>query len=393
MQIRFEVSPLAPFVPCVDTDNRLAEEGMPLRTLDQRRQPRFVFGRRRPMDDKAGALAPGVIVPAWHRRLDQRKFRNGLVERIFRHVVETVDLAAESVVQTLHLLIDIGDLLGDLMWRKFDGPVHAVDARVVFIEALTHHDDGMLAEPVCKRMSPACDRLGSVRYQARPVDHQQRPALQAEIAGISEMPCVVVEQCLFVLAEVVLRDENFALHAVPSSGPIFIGPHQAERHVDVPSPQELLQRFLQKSFAIEPVIVEEKPVDAGRPCEHSLLAHDFHMIERIKAEIAWNTRLVMILESWNTARNVGPLGKPGAPPFIVVRKRVELSEVVGQYLGPWPGAWRKRTKLLEMSARFSEALDLRRDSRFILRCAYVKPPLVPVLEIVTQRILVRYSFE
>lgn len=101
----------------------------------------------------------------------------------------------------------------------------------------------------------------------------------------------------------------------------------------------------------------------------------------------------MILEAGYSARDVGPLGKAGAPPFVVFRKGVELREIIRKHLGAWLGAMRQRSLLLEQRAWLGEALDLRGNGRFVFGRDRKDTFFVLVLEIVQQRILVRPSFE
>ena len=70
MEIGLEIRPLAPLVPGIDADQRLAKERFRLSFDDEVVQPRLIFCGRRAGYDQAITLAPGVIVPARHGRAD-----------------------------------------------------------------------------------------------------------------------------------------------------------------------------------------------------------------------------------------------------------------------------------------------------------------------------------
>ncbi len=174
MQVRLEIGTLAPFVPGIDADERLAEESMLLRLLDQRRQPRFIFLRCGALDDKARALPARIVIPARHHRLDQRKIGTRLLERVLGDVVIAVDLPRIGVVQNLVFGTDQRHVLGELVRRKLDRAVHAVRGGIEIIKALAHDDDRILVELAREDRPPARDHVGGIRNQARPVDHQER---------------------------------------------------------------------------------------------------------------------------------------------------------------------------------------------------------------------------
>ena len=179
-------------------------------------------------------------------------------------------------------------------------------------------------------LTPSPDGPVRLGDQAGAVDHEQRAALNADISRILKMPGELRGHFPVVIWAVVLGDQHLAFGAVPSPRPVLVCPHEGERHIDAAIVQEPFERPVQQALAIEPVIVEDEPVDAGGARHRHLLAHRFDGIEAVEPEIAWDTGLVVTLKSRNAAGDVSPLGETFAPPRIVLRDGVELGQVVGK---------------------------------------------------------------
>ncbi len=207
------------------------------------------------------------------------------------------------------------------------------------------------------------------------------------------MPREVRHQQIVILGQIILRDQDLVIPAVPAPRPVFVRPHQAERHPDVRPVQELLQRPLHQPLAVERIVIEHETIDArGRRHGH-LPAHGVVMIQRIKTEIAGNTRLIMIPEPRNPAHDIGPLGEPAPPPRIVLRKCMELSEVVGENCCPGPRPRGRRPKFLERRTWLGEPLDLRGDRRLVIRGTRENAGLMTMREIMQQRIAGRIALQ
>ena len=268
MDVGLEIGALAPFVPGVDADDPRAEERP--RPFDQRGEPALVFARRRADQRQALALPARVVVPGGNGGLEEREIRRGLGERSRDEVVVGEDVGLEGVVENLQPVVDLRQAPGQLVRRKFDRAVEAERARIDVVEGLRHHEDRALAESLGEQAPPALERRGRVGDEARAIDHQQRPAVEPDIAGIAEMAGEVGRAPLVVSRVVVLGDQHLVLGAVPAPRPVLVGPHQAEADVDVGRSEEHLQRLLQQPPAVEIIVVEHEAADA-RPFRHRRL--------------------------------------------------------------------------------------------------------------------------
>ena len=59
-----------------------------------------------------------------------------------------------------------------------------------------------------------------------------------------------------------LRHENIVLTPIPSARPVFVGPDQAEREVDVRVIDKAVERPFEKSLARKPVVIEGESVQS-----------------------------------------------------------------------------------------------------------------------------------
>ncbi len=330
-----------------------------------------------------------IIVPAWNERFDQREGRARFFKRAFDEIVIGENLTRECIVEELRIEIRQRNVLCELMRGKFDGPIETKSGRIMIVEALAHDDDRVFAELIGEERAPTRDRPGGVGNEARAINHQERPALDSNIAPVGEMPGIFLDKARVAILAIVLRDEHFAFHSVPTPRPVFVGPHETERHVDIGRLQKLFQRSLKQSLAVERVVIEHETVNAGRLGHLRLSAHRVARGERIETEIARNARLVMVLETRLAARDVRPFGETFAPPGVVLRERMELGEVIGEDLGAPVAARRQRSELLEMRSRPGESFDLSRDRCIVLRWDGEYAGLPAMLQIVLEGVALR----
>ncbi len=164
------------------------------------------------------------------------------------------------------------------MRRELDRAVHAVLQRVGVGEALRHDQDRIFAVLLLEDLSPTADGFGGVGDQGRAVDHQQRAPLDPDVARVLEVADELGGHGLVIVGAIVLRDQHLAFSAVPTPRPVFVRPHQAERNVDAAIGQEALQRAFQQALSVEPVVVEDEAMDAGRARHCGLLAHGFDRV-------------------------------------------------------------------------------------------------------------------
>lgn len=144
------------------------------------------------------------------------------------------------------------------------------------------------------------------------------------------MPLPVSQQIVLVFVAIILRDQDIAIKPVPGSCPIFVGPNQAERQVNVSVFKQNIERLLHEPLTVEEVVVNRKPVNAVGFGELGLCAQIFDIGQVIKAEVAWDTRLAVTCKARQAMVDLRPLGEAGPPPFVVFFKGVKLWQVKGQ---------------------------------------------------------------
>ena len=386
MQVGLQVGALGPFIPGVDADDRLAVERAGLRVPHQPFQPRLVAGGRRAVQHQAGALPAGVVVPGRGGGADQGERRRRLRQRLRHHLPVIVDLRVEVAVQHVQRRVDGGQPADQLVRRELDRAVEAVFARVVVAEALRHHEQRVLARLRLEQPAPAGDRVPRVRDHADAVDHQQRPAADADVAPVGEVAREAADQRQLVLGPVVLGDEDVLVGAVPAPGPVLVGPHQAERQLEPVVGEQRLQRPVQQPLAVEPVEVEHEALDAGLAGHRRLPAQHRGALQPVVAQVARDAGLVVAGEARQAARHVGPFGEALAPPLVVARHGVELRQVVGQHPRPPARRVRQRPPGLEQRSGLGVAAHLARHRGLAGRQAGVHPRAVAVRHVVQQRV-------
>ena len=166
------------------------------------------------------------------------------------------------------------------------------------------------------------------------VDEEQRAVANADIARVLEMPGQIVDERRFVVAVVALLQQDFPVVALPCAGPVFVGPHDHERKIEARIGQNLFHRLFKNAFAVKPIMIEAKAVNARLPRHFDLPPVDIGLDQIIAPKIARDFRLDMALEPWLTARQVAPFGKAFAPEIIIFRDRMELRQKIGQHLRP-----------------------------------------------------------
>src|SRR5205823_11605803 len=112
-------------------------------------------------------------------------------------------------------------------------------------------------------------------------------------------------------------------------GPVLVRPRKAEREIDRWIIEKALKGALQKSLPVEPVVVEDKPVQSCLARHLDLTLHDVRLSQIVEPEISRNTRLVMPSEARSAASDVSPIGKAATPPFVVLGDRMELGKIEG----------------------------------------------------------------
>ena len=82
-----------------------------------------------------------------------------------------------------------------------------------------------------------------------------------------------------------LLEQNFGVHAVPASGPIFIGPAEAEGKIRFAALPNLVHGTFQDLMAVEPIVVIAKPVDSISGGHLCLCCADFGEAQVVKSQV------------------------------------------------------------------------------------------------------------
>ena len=65
------------------------------------------------------------------------------------------------------------------------------------------------------------------------IDEKERTTIQPDISRIGEVAQQVLHDAPIVLRAVYLLDKDFLIFAIPSSGPVFIGPVETKGEITI----------------------------------------------------------------------------------------------------------------------------------------------------------------
>ena len=165
-----------------------------------------------------------------------------------------------------------------------------------------------------------------------PVDEQHGLTVDLDVAVVLERLGQVADVSEVVLFAEPLRHQDGAGLGVPVARPLFVGPAQGEGEVGGAGLQDLFERALEESFPVEPVVVVDESGDPVLTSQVGLGLTDLRKAEVVVAKFGGDVRLVVPRKEGLRLVHVGPLGKPLAPPLVVLGDRVVLREVEGQGL-------------------------------------------------------------
>ena len=185
MDVGLQIGGLGPLVPGVDRDDAGSEQRRG--AGDQLAEPALELQRRRADERQALALPAGVVVPGGHGGLDQRELGRGLGEAGGDDVVIGERVGLERLVEDFERVVNLRQALGQLVRREFDRRVEAERARIDVVEGLRHDEDRLFAVRLLEQAPPARERLRRLRDEAGAIDHQERPAVEPDIAGIAHV--------------------------------------------------------------------------------------------------------------------------------------------------------------------------------------------------------------
>jgi len=121
-----------------------------------------------------------------------------------------------------------------------------------------------------------------------------------------------------------LLDEDLAVVSEPATRPGFIGPVQAEREVGHSAGKHLVNRALEQSTAVEPVVPVAEALDAVALRQLGLGGPRIRQSQIVITHVRGQSRLIMPPEKGFGLGDVRPLREPFTPPPIVLGDRVKL---------------------------------------------------------------------
>jgi hypothetical protein len=175
--------------------------------------------------------------------------------------------------------------------------------------------------------SDAIECAARVRQMLRPPDQEQRPIFVAHVSTIRESACQETPMRFVILGGMLLRHQNLSRFPGPSSTPRLVRPAKAEREVGGTRAQYFIKRSIEQAAAAKPIVVIAESVDAVRPGKISLRLPNFRHAQITEPKIRRELWLIVAPEERSRFRYVGPLGKSGSPPGVVLWNRVKLRKV------------------------------------------------------------------
>ncbi len=301
-------------------------------------QPLLVDGRRRVDDDAGVDLAARTVVPprrhaakALVRRLGPRHHaaRHGGVahdalrgERLRDH--------APAAQQPRQAVAKLEPPHVPAVGCELDRGVEPVAGGVDVALEVLHVREVEVGQAVLPGdFAPDGGGAPGVWQQFGPVDDEQRPPVDADVARVLERRDQAFDVGAVVVGAVVLREEHVLRAAVPHPRPVLVGPAQAEGEVGLATGQHLVERPLEDAPAVEPVVVVDEAADAVLARQRRLRFPHLGHAQVVEAEIGWQMRLIVAREEWLGLRDVAPLREALAPPLVVLVDRMKLRQVEG----------------------------------------------------------------
>ena len=146
--------------------------------------------------------------------------------------------------------------------RKFYGRVQSRRCRVA-AEARECADDIRIARAgAAALLPPHRDRRCEIRYQDRPVDEQERSAIDTNVSRITKCRKQRTNESSAVFKRILLRDEHILLTTVPPPRPVLVGPADAKGKIGLPRVEDGVERMLEQTLSVEPIMVITEAVNA-----------------------------------------------------------------------------------------------------------------------------------
>src|ERR1700694_2888455 len=138
-------------------------------------------------------------------------------------------------------------------------------------------------------------RRGGARrigQQTGAIHEQKRPVADAYVARISEQRQQFFDESPLVLDRIGLRDQQLVIATVPAPRTLLVGPADTERKVRLAARGDLVERAVQQSRAVEPVVVVAEAMNAMRTRQLGLRCARLGCAQVVEPQLAGQMRLV-----------------------------------------------------------------------------------------------------
>ncbi|OPY93446.1 MAG: hypothetical protein A4E73_00108 [Syntrophaceae bacterium PtaU1.Bin231] len=224
--VGFQMVAFPPLVPCIEEHEILLRTGR-LERLERRPQPSLVELGSGVDENRGTSLPSGRVVPSWRDAWESLIGRCGFVHHALSDIAVSVD-SAIFVGQVMHGRSDLCPVR-----LKLDGGIEARCRRIrVFIRKTFDPAQIQLADAEPAGLfSPDPGRFRRIGHAVGPINQKERLPVDADITRVAEVFRQVSDVITIVLLAVLLFHQDLVITPVPSSGPIFICPAEAEGEV------------------------------------------------------------------------------------------------------------------------------------------------------------------
>src|SRR5262249_10599044 len=183
-----------------------------------------------------------------------------LVERLNYQVAIVEDVTPEFALGDLQLRVQ--PIRPVAVWWKLHGRVEAKRFRICDGGYAGGAEVEIAQSEASCFLAPDRGHRPGMRHLVEPIDDQQRPPFDADVAPVGEHRQVMADERPAVVLRVLLADQNFLIAAVPAPGPVLVCPADAEREFGLAAGDDFVERLLEQALPVEPVDVIAKAVDA-----------------------------------------------------------------------------------------------------------------------------------
>src|SRR5205085_2545349 len=147
-----------------------------------------------------------------------------------------------------------------------------------------------------------------VRKKVHFVDHQERPAVDLDVARVAEELCSLADKRKIIFPRVLLSNDHFLVASIPPLAPVFVRPQNKEWSLHIGT-DVILEWLVEQFLAVKMIVVEAKTVDPVFLSQIELRAQDVGRTQIVKAQFARDARLVVTAEEGLRLDYIVPLGE------------------------------------------------------------------------------------